>query len=275
VAAGAENPKRLQWNVPVAQHLLWSGEQKPARFKPSASFPIIEKRSPTKKQKPTRAPWQREAKHDYAEKNMQSMKKEPKYSYKRRSYALDDNDQLIAKARRTQKIRDENRIHMIQKLKQRCLELGSIQALFNQIDADGDGSVTMKELKLALLRMNFTLIATDFPIYFNEMDTNGDGVVDMGELDRYLKNPPRPSAGDNRCMEITQIVHRYSPVTYGTADRRVGWEQRRAQQTEEQLRRKFVDSAFATSTSHLQLLKAGLTVPDWAAVGHTNGGGFK
>jgi hypothetical protein len=164
---------------------------------------------------------------------------------------------LIAKANRAQKIRDKNREFLVQKLKFRMLERGSVKGLFNEIDADGNGSVTMKELKLALLRMNIHTLAGDFVIYFSEMDKDKNGVVELAELDSYLKHPPRSkSMMDTRCMALTTIQPHRSPTKFGTADRRVGWEERRALQTENQHNRKFVHSQFGN-----QLFQAGAAMP--------------
>jgi hypothetical protein len=204
-----------------------------------------------------------------AEKNQQTLRKDPKISYKRRSYALDNDDQGVAKAKRAQKIRDENRQFLIQKLRQKILEAGSVLALFNLIDADKNGFVTMKELKLALLRMNFTLIASDFPVYFNEMDTNGDGVVDYSEFVAYMKHPPRSLTFDERCQGVTMVSTRGAPHMFGTADRRVGWEKKRAAITERQLRRKFVDSAFAQSQN--QILHSQRLMPPTYGLGMPQG----
>jgi hypothetical protein len=151
-------------------------------------------------------------------------------------------------------IRDKNREFLVQKLKQRMLEKGSVQALFDDIDGDGDGGVTMKELKLAFLRMNITLVAADFTIYFNEMDKDNNGVVDVSELDQYLKHPPRPKNEDMRCMYVTKIHTRGSPMHMGTADRRVGWEQRRAEMTQKHHHRKFVQTQFGNQLAQANMM---------------------
>ena len=68
-------------------------------------------------------------------------------------------------------------------------ELEIIQKEFAGLDKDGDGDVTVEELRSILQAMRLKLKITDFQInkVISQLDKDGDGTIDTGELMEALK----------------------------------------------------------------------------------------
>ena len=68
-------------------------------------------------------------------------------------------------------------------------ELEAIQKEFAGLDKDGDGDVTVEELRSILQAMRLKLKITDFQInkVISQLDKDGDGTIDTGELMEALK----------------------------------------------------------------------------------------
>eukprot|EP00935_MAST-01C_sp_MAST-1C-sp1_P002538 g2538.t1 len=242
-AAGAEEG-RLIVNVPVASHMTWIDHNLEERPRPVRRRPEEEEQVPEPEPK---------------------LKKAPKISYKRRSFALDHDDQKLAKFKRATKIRDQKRTILLNKLKMRILEKGSALAVFNEIDSDHSNDLSRKELNLYFHRLGLSIVAQDFDVFFREMDTDGNNVVDLKEFEAYVKWQPKlmldHEKPDLRAQSLTMIHKHLSPSHHGTADRRLGWEQKRAQLAQETIKRKFVDSQFGNQLQRTAGLS--LAAPSW------------
>jgi calcium-dependent protein kinase len=62
-------------------------------------------------------------------------------------------------------------------------ELEGLKELFQSMDVNGDGTLTIDEIKLGLTRKNI-LLPPDFEIFFNDIDLDGNGTIDY--MDRRL-----------------------------------------------------------------------------------------
>ena len=62
---------------------------------------------------------------------------------------------------------------------------------FAVFDVDGDGSLTVDELKAVLLRGDSVLTEQDVEDLVKEFDANGNGVLEFDEVMRAVSNPMR------------------------------------------------------------------------------------
>lgn len=63
---------------------------------------------------------------------------------------------------------------------------GDSDALFDQLDGDKDGKLSLKEFRIALDKMGMALLHQDSRSLMASIDTNGDGYIDKSELKNYL-----------------------------------------------------------------------------------------
>ena len=61
-------------------------------------------------------------------------------------------------------------------------ELGYLQAAFNWIDEDGNGTVEPEEIAAVMKKLNIELTKEEVTDIMSNLDENGDGVMDFGEF---------------------------------------------------------------------------------------------
>lgn len=61
-------------------------------------------------------------------------------------------------------------------------EVGDLKELFNKIDTDNDGIVSVEELKLGLQKFGSQLAEADVQLLIEAVDTDGKGSLDYGEF---------------------------------------------------------------------------------------------
>ena len=57
-----------------------------------------------------------------------------------------------------------------------------LEALFDEIDADGDGFITFQELKYYFIDIGYDKSNKEINYFMERADTNGDGVIDLKEF---------------------------------------------------------------------------------------------
>lgn len=60
-----------------------------------------------------------------------------------------------------------------------------MKAVFDELDADGDGFISRSELRTAFQRMGHNLSDRDIKAIYNQMDVNRDGKINF-EGDKYF-----------------------------------------------------------------------------------------
>lgn len=68
------------------------------------------------------------------------------------------------------------------------LERGTINEIFNKIDADGSGDVDIAELVTALGKMGLSIVTQDADDLLLEIDADGDGKISFGEFEAFMKS---------------------------------------------------------------------------------------
>lgn len=63
-----------------------------------------------------------------------------------------------------------------------------IQSVFDVIDANGDGYISLKEFKRVMNDLDETLPMNNIQDIFEEIDTNGDGRISSREFTRFILN---------------------------------------------------------------------------------------
>ena len=68
-------------------------------------------------------------------------------------------------------------------------DLGAcVDDMFDMIDSDGDGVLTVQEFKDALARLGANLTPHECRAIVHEVDPNGDGEIDKGEFMVMIQN---------------------------------------------------------------------------------------
>ena len=64
---------------------------------------------------------------------------------------------------------------------------GKMMDLFREWDEDGDGQITRKEFRSAMVRMGLEVPQYEVDLLFDSWDPGGDGTIDFKELQKALK----------------------------------------------------------------------------------------
>jgi Ca2+-binding EF-hand superfamily protein len=91
---------------------------------------------------------------------------------------------------------------------------GGVQDLFNLIDTDGNGSISLKEFKVGLAKMGLTYLLEDSDDLFNTLDRDGNQKIDLQELNFFLYEMSSPKKSRRR-RRTKPIV----PTQFSDADR--------------------------------------------------------
>jgi hypothetical protein len=165
---------------------------------------------------------------------------------RRRTLALDEKQQVVFKAQRARQNHKERRSNLRKLLVDKALEQSGIEKLFNMIDTDGSGGLSLDEWKVGLQRLTMgrgmlaatprtrsnlsglSLLNEDLTgmgDLHQEIDTNGDGVVDLQELTMFIRKKnetvSRPSRPNRRSGPVDEKVAKMTL-------RRKGWSEERA-----------------------------------------------
>ena len=164
---------------------------------------------------------------------------------RRRTLALDGNQQIVKKAERHQEIKAERRKKLRRILVNNAFAQGGIDKLYKKLDKDQSGGITLKEWttgleRLALSRGNgamsartrnnmngMTLLAQDGSLseLHRELDTNHDGVIDLEELTAFVTKANEMVGMTPRG---THMQGEFSPRVKGMSLRGAGWVTSRA-----------------------------------------------
>jgi hypothetical protein len=164
---------------------------------------------------------------------------------RKRTLALDEKQQTVFQAQRAHRKHKERRNNLRKMLVDKTLEQNGVGKLFNMIDTDSSGGISLEEWKTGLQRLamkremlaatprtrsnlsGLILLNEDVVGMTNlhkEIDTNGDGEVDLQELTSFIKKrnkvtnkvPSKPMSSD--------FVDSVAKMTL----RRTGWVEERA-----------------------------------------------
>jgi Ca2+-binding EF-hand superfamily protein len=116
---------------------------------------------------------------------------------RKRSLALDSKERLAALEKAMEERRTKNRGNLQRILVNKALEQeGGIKKLFELIDVDGSGQISLKEWRMGLNRLTYQskklrsqaiglkMVADDL---FREIDASGDNLLSLDELKTYLE----------------------------------------------------------------------------------------
>lgn len=125
---------------------------------------------------------------------------------KRRSIALDYTTQQFNRDEKVWARREQNCKAFWKKVKSRMVVDGTLKKVFQQWDADGDGSLSVKEFMRALSMLGLKMPGGDMNAMHQAIDQDGDGRLTLQELENFMSarkasvayNPARPRMRKNQ-----------------------------------------------------------------------------
>jgi hypothetical protein len=137
--------------------------------------------------------------------------------------------------------------------------LGGMDKLFEFIDEDGDGSITLREFKKGISKIGWGVVLEDLSDIYTHIDKNNDDGITKQELGAFLRahvkrRVTKPNIDTS--ASVTRTSHR-APAKSSKAARRPGWEKERMQQTLVKAERKEV-----ASVEGMELLRRSLEMGD-------------
>jgi hypothetical protein len=184
---------------------------------------------------------------------------ERKLSKQVRSTALDAQDDGRSYTNKVSRRRDVNRQKLRNLFVDNSAMLGGIDKLFDFIDEDGDGSITMREFKKGITKIGFGVVLEDLEDLYDNMDQNKDNSINKQELEGFLRAHVKRRLTKpliDTCASVTRASRRAPPKS-SKAVRRPGWEQDRTKRTMTQAQRKEM-----ASTEGMELLQRSLEMGD-------------
>jgi hypothetical protein len=172
------------------------------------------------------------------------VRKEPS-SYGKRDLAIAYEEAVKAQSGRIYSIKKANRRKLRHAFMTRANANGGIRSLFNELDADGDGSITLKEFYMGLqkLGLGLTLTRDEVAEIHREMDLNNDSVVDLDEISNFVGSlrvgkktkgkHPGPIISDRDRRKLTTTV--FDPRVKVFKPRRGDWTRDRGRRTIQKL----------------------------------------
>jgi Ca2+-binding EF-hand superfamily protein len=109
----------------------------------------------------------------------------------------------------------KNRQRLREVFAERACKPGGIQALFDFIDTDRSGEISLKEFKVVLARMGLTYMLEDSEDLFKELDRDGSQEIDLKELHWFINQLKAPSKS-RRWRRTKPIV----PTAFSEAEER-------------------------------------------------------
>lgn len=74
-------------------------------------------------------------------------------------------------------------------------EEGKLRSVFEEMDADGSGTIDATELRAAFRKLGYQVSSIDLKLMFRSVDASGDGLVDFAEFKQCFQAVPLASVG--------------------------------------------------------------------------------
>jgi Ca2+-binding EF-hand superfamily protein len=162
---------------------------------------------------------------------------------RKRSLALDSKERMIYQNEAIEERRAQNRQKMQKMLVSNSLKSGGIKTLFQMIDTDHSGEISLKEWRAGLNRLTYSnkgmrkeavglkMVADEI---FHKIDVDGNNSLDLDELTAYLQDSVKDVPPPKR-VETWAKETKVSPRAANTTLKSQGWEKGRARNIEAKL----------------------------------------
>jgi hypothetical protein len=118
------------------------------------------------------------------------------------SRLLGQEDYLKANNKRLEQRHAKNRSAMWSHIAARLANGSTLEKVFKEIDSDGNGTLSLKELKRAFNKMGMNISKQETAGFMASCDTNGDGELDLAELKAFFAKQSKQQANVSQTRNI-------------------------------------------------------------------------